>query len=183
MKNNVYKSGLVSILFIITLILFLVLGKIEFALITMAFAIFFLIIFFINLHNIHKPNGFFYDYVHNIIEKNSNILVEINKFPKFDNKKIYRTATIQDLLNLETSIKKPIYYTYNNDSYDFILIDNKKIYINTIKKDNNIISCLDLYLSELNKKNEKYNLIEDLDKTTVIKLDKDKEFIVYPLNK
>ena len=51
-------------------------------------------------------------------------------------------------------------------------------------KNKNIISCLDLYLSELNNnKRDQYNLIEDLDKTTVIKVDKDKEYIVYPLNK
>ena len=183
MKNNVFKSGLVSILFVITLIIFLIMDKKEFALINIGLLIICLIAFFISVKNIKKPNGYFYDYIHNILEENENILVEIDKFPKFINKKIYRTSTINDLLNLERTIKKPIYYTYNNDSYDFILVDDKKIYINTIKKDDNIISCLDLYLKELNKKKNEYNLIEDLDKTTVIKVDKDKEFIVYPLNK
>ena len=38
-----------------------------------------------------------------------------------NNKKIYRTKTIDDLLNMETSVKKPVYYITNNESYDFIL--------------------------------------------------------------
>ncbi|MBR3116615.1 MAG: hypothetical protein IKF36_01920 [Bacilli bacterium] len=183
MKNNVFKSGFISILFVIILIIFLIMGKIEFALITIVLLIICLLIFFMSVRTINKPNGYFYDYIHNILEQNENILVEIDKFPSFTNKKIYRTTTIEDLFNLEKTVKKPIYYTYNNDSYDFILIDNKKIYVNTIKKDEKIISCLDLYLKELNDKKNAYNLIEDLDKTTIIKVDKDKEFIVYPLNK
>ena len=183
MKNNVLKSGLVSILFIITFILFLVIDKIELSLISLLFLIISIIVLIKNILIVNKPNGLFNEYIKSIIENNENILVEINKFPDMKGKEIYRTQTVQDLLNLETSVKKPIYYTYNNDSYDFILLDNKKVYINTIRKNKGVISCLDLYLSELNNKKNEYNLIEDLDKTTVIKIDKDKEYIVYPLNR
>ena len=183
MNNNVFKSGLVTILFIVTFIIFLVVGKIEFALVSLILLIISIIILIRNILIINKPNGMFYEYIKNIIESNENVLVEINKFPDLKGKELYRTKTVQDLLNMETSVKKPIYYTYNNDSYDFILLDDKKVYINTIKKNSNIISCLDMYLSDMNKKDNNYNLIEDLDKTTIIKVDKDKEYVVYPLNK
>lgn len=184
MNNNVLKSGIVTILFIITFILFIVVEKTEIALISLILLLISAMVLIKNIISLNKPNGMFSEYIKNIIDSNSGILVEINKFPDLNNKKIYRTKTIDDLLNMNTSVKKPVYYITNNDSYDFILLDSKKVYVNTIRKNKNIISCLDLYLSELNNnKRDQYNLIEDLDKTTVIKVDKDKEYIVYPLNK
>lgn len=184
MNNNVFKSGVVTILFIITFVLFILIDKVELSLICLLLFVISLIILLKNIFAIKKPNGLFNEYVRTIIDNNESILVEIDKFPDLNNKKIYRTKTIDDLLNMETSVKKPIYYITNNDSYDFILLDNKKVYINTIRKNKNIISCLDLYLSDLNNnKKDQYDLIEDLDKTTIIKVDKDKEYIVYPLNK
>lgn len=184
MNNSVFKSGVVTILFIITFVLFILIDKVELSLICLLLFVISLIILLKNIFAIKKPNGLFNEYVRSIIDNNESILVEIDKFPDLNNKKIYRTKTIDDLLNMETSVKKPIYYITNNDSYDFILLDNKKVYINTIRKNKNIISCLDLYLSDLNNnKKDQYDLIEDLDKTTIIKVDKDKEYIVYPLNK
>ncbi|MBO5530697.1 MAG: hypothetical protein J5970_04790 [Bacilli bacterium] len=184
MNNNVFKSGVVTILFIITFVLFILIDKVELSLICLLLFVISLIILLKNIFTIKKPNGLFNEYVRTIIDNNESILVEIDKFPDLNNKKIYRTKTIDDLLNMETSVKKPIYYITNNDSYDFILLDNKKVYINTIRKNKNIISCLDLYLSDLNNnKKDQYDLIEELDKTTIIKVDKDKEYIVYPLNK
>lgn len=183
MNNNVFKSGLITILFIIFFIIFILIDKIELSIACLALLIISILILIRNILVINKPNGMFNEYVKSIIDNNDSVLVEINKFPNMKGKKIFRTKTIDDLLNMELSVKKPIYYIYNNDSYDFILIDEKKIYVNTIRKNKNIISCLDLYLSELNNIKEDYNLIEDLDKTTVIKVDKDKEYVVYPLNK
>ena len=184
MNNNVFKSGVVTILFIITFVLFILIDKVELSLICLLLFVISLIILLKNIFTIKKPNGLFNEYVRTIIDNNESILVEIDKFPDLNNKKIYRTKTIDDLLNMETSVKKPIYYITNNDSYDFILLDNKKVYINKIRKNKNIISCLDLYLSDLNNnKKDQYDLIEELDKTTIIKVDKDKEYIVYPLNK
>lgn len=120
-----------------------------------------------------------------VIKKSfNNILISITYIPDIDNKTLVRLNNIDDIVDISLRIKKPIYYIEDeNKSCDFILINNDEYCIYTLKLNENIISIFDEYYeiySEVNKK-ENTKLLEDIDKTTIIKIHDGSSFKVSPM--
>lgn len=187
MKVN--SKLLLSILFVLFVILGITLwfmDEINIALFTFLFAIFSLILF-CRENKINKsPESIFKSEISNILKTYDAILIEVENIPDLKDKNIIKTQTFKDMVNIEFEFRKPVYYVHNEESYDFILINKEDTYIYTLKINEEKNSLLEAYLDNINQKNmnaSDLDIIDSLDKTTVIRVDNNKEYLVSPVKK
>ena len=122
-----------------------------------------------------------------ILKTYDSILVEIKDLPKLSDKRIIITKYFDDMVNAEYELRKPIYYLNSDSSCDFVLLDKNDAYVYTIKNSKKIISPLELSLGSRTKDEvyaeKEYELMDSLDKTSIIKIDDEKKYKVSPVRK
>lgn len=187
MKISKIFSLFLSLLFLILVIYFISINDIVYAFIS---AILFIlsIITYIRIRKMFtNPTELFIYKVNKIIKTYDSVLVEIETLPKLSDKKIIKATTFKDMANAEYELRKPIYYIKSEHTCDFILLDKKNAYVYIVKESNEYNSVLEICLSNIEKGNKsidkELDLIDNLDKTTVIKLDNMKELVVSPVRK
>ena len=77
------------------------------------------------------------------------VLVETKNFPETKNKSVLKVGDMNDLVNAQYEIKKPIYYIKGDDSTVFYLIDNDVILVYFIKIYDDVLSSLEIKLDNL----------------------------------
>jgi len=115
------------------------------------------------------------------------ILVESQRFPDLKGKNIIRVTNMDDLIDAQIEIRKPIYYMVENEtSCSFVLLDTNEACVYILKQNEEVISPLELIIEEHEKKknsnDDDSSLLEDIEKTTIIKL-KNKTLKVSPYRK
>ena len=92
---------------------------------------------------------------------------------------------MDDLVDAQIEIRKPIYYMIEGeDSCSFVLLDNSEACIYILKQNENVTSPLELIINEYEKHNDiDASLLEDIERTTIIKLNNMKSFKVSPYKK
>lgn len=122
-----------------------------------------------------------------IIKTYEPLLVEIKKLPEFDVKNIIVVSSFEKLIDIQYEMKKPILYKKELESSSFILMDSETtyVYVKKLKEDSYASVDDTIKLIELNtkKRNRDKKTLEDLDETTIIKLDDNKEYKVSPIRK
>lgn len=141
-----------------------------------------LIIFVFNTRNeeaIYKNN------LKKILSYYDAVLVQSYNFPNLKGKNIIKITNIEDLIDAQIEIRKPIYYMIEGeDSCSFVLLDNNEACIFILKQNDQIESPLELIIAEYEKNNDiDESLLEDIEKTTIIKLNNMKSFKVSPYKK
>ncbi len=141
-----------------------------------------LIIFVVNTRNeeaIYKSN------LKKILSYYDAVLVQSYNFPNLKGKNIIRVTNIEDLIDAQIEIRKPVYYMIEGeDSCSFVLIDNNEACIFVLKQNENVQSPLELIMAEYEKNNDiDESLLDDIEKTTIIKLNNMKSFKVSPYKK
>ena len=113
------------------------------------------------------------------------ILVQSHNFPELKGKNIIKVTNIDDLVDAQLEIRKPIYYMIEGeDSCSFVLLDNSEACIYIMKQNEEVESPLELIIAEYEKHNDiDASLLEDIEKTTIIKLNNMKSFKVSPYRK
>lgn len=186
MENKV-KKYIFLILFIILSIASIILvgvNEIKIALFTILFSIFLLILLIKEILDNKSPESIFNGQVSNILKTYETILVEVDNIPNLKDKKITKTLSFKDIVNLEYEYRKPVYFVHNNESYDFILINKDDVYTYTIKLDSEKNSLLETYfdkLSYIENSDSDLDIIDSLDKTTVIRINGSKQYLVSPV--
>ena len=187
MKSSKILWGILLLILIVITIFFLCLSQYNLALFGGLFVVFTLIILFRISHSNSSPIKKYESDVYNILRTYDSILVEVKSLPDLSEKNVIKTMSFKDIANAEYEIRKPVYFIHNDDSYDFIISDESDAYTYTIKSNDDVKSQLELYFEE-QKIREMYlsselDKLDDLDKTTVIKLDDDKKVKVSPVRK
>lgn len=124
----------------------------------------------------------------NVITKTYDpILVEVKKIPEFDVKNIILLPFFEKIVDIQYDLKKPILYFKNDNTCSFMLLDVDIAYVYVLKVEDNVISPIDdviakIELETIKRKNNK-KILEDIDKTTIIRLDDLKEYRVSPIRK
>ena len=77
------------------------------------------------------------------------VLVETKNFPETKSKSILKVGDMNDLVNAQYEIKKPIYYIKGDDSTVFYILDNDVILVYFIKKYCNDLTSLEIKLDNL----------------------------------
>lgn len=113
----------------------------------------------------------------------NNILIDITYIPEIGERTLVRLNNIDDLVDISETIRKPIYYIENKSTCDFILLNNDEYCLYTLKAEETKTSEFDKYYKEYEENNKKgdANLLEDLSKTTIIKIPNGSSFKVSPL--
>jgi len=186
--------GVLTSLFIITLILSMYFMIIEVIPLFMVCFILCLLFFIFSVTYIsYSKNELenFESNVNNILRLYNSILVETKNYPDLVNKNIIKLERLEDLIDAQLEIRKPIYYVKQLQTCSFILIDNDEALVYIMKRDKDDISALDIIIKDINilkrqedrRKNVSDDLLSDIDRTTVIKLDGDKKYKVSPVRK
>ena len=184
MKNKII-IGVLSTLFIITLVFsiyFMIVDTIPLFMVS-----FILCILFFSKNE--KEN--FEANVNNILRLYNSILVKTNSYPDLQSKNIIRLDSIEDLIDAQLEIRKPIYYIKQVQTCSFILIDNDEALVYIMKRNSDDISALDIIIKDINiikkqedrRKNISDDLLSDIDKTTVVKLSDTRKYKVSPVRK
>lgn len=184
MKRNKLLIILVGV--IISIIL-LCLKLYSYLIVSLTLTIIGSIYVFKDIKQVKTPENTYEKEINSIIKTYEPLLVEIKKLPEFDVKNIIVVSSFEKLIDIQYEMKKPILYKKELESYSFILMDSEiaYVYIKKLKEDSYASVDDTIKLIELNtkKRNRDKKTLEDLDETTIIKLDDDKEYKVSPIRK
>ena len=193
MKNRIILGVLTS-LFIINLLLsmyFIIISEIPLFMVCFIFCILFFI-FDVTYISYNKSElESFESRVNNILRLYNSILVKTNNYPDLQKKNIIRIDNLEDLIDAQLEIRKPIYYIKQVQTCSFVLIDNDEALVYIMKRNEDDISALDMIIKEIEiikkqedrRKNSSDDLLSDIDRTTVIKLSETRKFKVSPVKK
>lgn len=115
------------------------------------------------------------------------ILISSAEIPNLSDKTIVKVSSIDDLVDISENVRKPIYYVEDENACDFILFHNDQACVYTLKMYEESTSKLEEYLKDLEEKKKKEEkktdttILEDLEKTTIIKITDGSLFKVSPL--
>ena len=190
MKKNVLGFILLAIAFIV-LILGLVMLKTRFnnyAIIAYALAA---VVGFVGLYYIitnSNPKTAYESAVRGVLNTYDSVLVQSNKVPNLDGRNIVYIGTIDDLIDAQLEIRKPICYVKQSESCSFILLDDKEAFVHIMKLSPEVLSPLEIEIKEndLKVKNQDEmdaEMLREIEKTTIVKLSNHKSYKVSPIRK
>lgn len=127
--------------------------------------------------------------VRQILKTYDSVLVKSKNLPKLDAKNIIRVDTIEDLVDAQMEIRKPIYYQEQTESCAFVLLDNNEACIFIIKKNDQVMSPVEITLNEIDIKNRAEEnketlpdeVLKDIERTTIVRVNKNKYVKVSPI--
>lgn len=181
----------VGILFILSLIILGVLlskNLTSYAIVigTISFILFIALI--IVLIGSRSEESIYKSELNKILKTYDAILVKSTTLPELDDRNIIIVDSIQDLVNAQVEIRKPIFYKMQVSCCSFILLDEKDACAYVLKLNEEVVSDLDLLIKEKKYKKKKkieddYSLLKNIDKTSIIMLENSKSFKVSPIRK
>ncbi len=122
-----------------------------------------------------------------IIKTFEPILVDVEKIPDLQVKNLIIVSSFEKMIDIQYELKKPILYKKSLNSCAFFLLDTEIIYVFILRIDDDSFSPVDDVIESIelnNKKRQKdKKILDDIDKTTIIKLDDFREFKVSPIRK
>ncbi len=125
------------------------------------------------------------NYLKRIIKTYDAILVESNTLPSIKDKNIVKVSNLDDLIDAQIEVKKPIYYNKFQDYAVFILVDNLEALVTIVKKSDNVTCQYETELQQILKRKQMKdldkNILEQIDKTTILKLGENKSFKISPI--
>jgi len=186
--KRIIKITILIVALIASVIIGLYLYKNElqtYALISAAVALVLFITLITYTVNTRSEEAIYNSTLKKVLNNYDAILVESHNFPDLKGKNIIKVTNMEDLVDAQIEIRKPIYYMIEGeDSCSFVLLDNNEACIYILKQNENVTSPLELIISEYEKHNDiDASLLEDIERTTIIKLNNMKSFKVSPYKK
>ncbi|MGN0967301.1 MAG: DUF5305 family protein [Candidatus Coprovivens sp.] len=186
--NREIKLSLLSItgiIFVVGTIFLLGSDYSSYAILTATVAVI-LVAYAVIYYNESKDNYSIYrNKLRRIINTYDSILVKSEKLPELADHNIIRVASMEDLVYAQMVIKKPIYFYEEEKSCSFVLIDDKEICVYIVKANNDDITATEILIDEIRRQPTKINIdhsiLDDIENTTIIKLDNCKTYKVSPV--
>lgn len=193
MKKEVKIGGLALGLIVLLGISFVLYknGLMNYLIITGTFSVICAIVLVNTLLTTRSDEAQYKSKLRQILRTYDSILVKSKNLPKLDNLNIIRVDTIEDLVDAQMEIRKPIYYQEQTESCAFVLLDNMTACFYTLKVNDAVLCPLEITINELdiiNKNSQKAleedipeDLLSEIERTTIIRLKKGKYVKVSPL--
>lgn len=126
--------------------------------------------------------------VNSILNTYDSVLVKSNTSPVLDNRNIVTVMSMEDLIDAQMEIRKPICYLKQTESCSFVLLDDKEAYIYIEKLRDDVISPVEIAIQECKIKNKNKDsmdseMLRDIERTTIVKLSNQKSYKVSPIRK
>ncbi len=132
-----------------------------FALIACIVAFLLLFLFLRGILNKEEP---FTELLNKTLRTYDSILVEIEGFPKLNDKKIVKVKYFKDLVNVQFDLRKPIYYFKEEECCNFLILSSDTAYVYILKKNKEYTSKLELLVDTQTLKNmKKFEIIENFE--------------------
>ena len=135
-----------------------------------------------------SPSRAYESNIRNILNTFDSILVQSNAVPKLEGRNIINVESIDDLVDAQLEIRKPICYYKQTESCSFALLDDKEAYIYIEKLNPDVVSPLEIEIKENKLKTKSADemdseMLRDIEKTTIVKLSNKKSYKVSPIRK
>ena len=161
-------------------------GHLGYSILTISIFIVLFIMGIVVISNNITPEKSYESKIKDIINTYDSILVRSNNIPNLEGRNIIVLESIEDLVDAQLEIRKPICYLKQNESCSFVLFDEKEAYIYLEKLNEEVISPIEIELKniKLKTKNDDQidsSMIRNIDKTTIVKLSNQKSFKVSPI--
>lgn len=188
------KIGALSLLLIaligISIYLYSI-GYLNFVIITATFSVINLIILINVIISTRSEESLYNSKVKQILRTYDAILVKSNNHPKIDEKNIIIVETFEDLVDAQMELRKPIYYQQQTESCSFVLLDNTEACVFILKKNPSVVCPLEITLNEIEIRNNSESkkedlpdeLLQNIEKTTIVRVGKGQYLKVSPLRK
>ena len=126
--------------------------------------------------------------VRNILNTFDSILVKSNTVPKLIGRNIIIVEEMDDMVDAQLEIRKPICYYKQTESCSFVLLDDKEAYVYVEKLNPDVVSPVeieinDIKLKQKNSEDLDSEMLKDIEKTTIVKLSNKKSYKVSPIKK
>lgn len=179
---------LISILLLVLVTLYLYLNKLyNYAIVITPIDIILLITLIIYTYTTRDEETLFKSNLNKILKTFDAVLVNSTNLIDLEGKNIIITNNIDDLIDAQLEIRKPIFYYKQTESCSFMLLDTDNALVYTLKKNDSVITPLEIALKELEikknnrEKNLDQSILEQIEKTTIVKLEKGKSYKISPI--
>lgn len=113
------------------------------------------------------------------------IMVNTKTLPDLADRNVVKVVSIENLIDAQMGIRKPIYYKDYITSCAYVLLGEKEACVLVMKENPDVICPYEIIiensLKDTSEKDIDHKLLDNIDKTTVIKVDDDKEFKISPI--
>ncbi|MBO5183841.1 MAG: hypothetical protein J6B64_05575 [Bacilli bacterium] len=86
-----------------------------------------------------------------ILKKYDAVLVKTKNIPRLYDKNIMVVSTIEDMINAQMEIRKPVYYFVNENSHSFFLLDGEEALVYIVKNDPTIMCVVEKLILNIDK--------------------------------
>lgn len=134
------------------------------------------------------PTKVYESNIKNILNTFDSILVKSNSVPKLIGRNIILVEEMDDMIDAQLEIRKPICYYKQTESCSFVLLDDKEAYVYVEKLSPDVVSPVeieinDIKLKQKNSEDLDSEMLKDIEKTTIVKLSNKKSYKVSPIKK
>ena len=186
-RGKILILGLSFIISFIVVIICFKVKLISYAIIGSVVCLVLLFVLMTCFVNSRSDDSVYKSELNRILKTYDAVLVKCSSLPSLEGRNIINVETINDLVNAQVEIRKPIYYKLQLSCCSFLLLDDKEACTFVLKLNNEVVSELEILLEEekikRNKVDEDYSILDDIDKTTIIKLENSKSYRVSPIRK
>lgn len=135
-----------------------------------------------------SPTRAYQNRVNSILKTFDSILVKSNKVPSIEGRNVIYVESIDDLIDAQLEIRKPICYMKQTESCSFMLLDDKEAFVYIEKLNPEVVSPVEIEIKEAKLKNKSAaemdsEMLREIDKTTIVKLSNKKSYKVSPVRK
>lgn len=190
MKGNI-KGIIVSIVAIILLgvaYYLYVSNYVGYALIAASFGLILLVFGIKAILSERNPEQAYESKIKGIINTFDSILVKSNTVPKLLGRNIIFVEEIEDLVDAQLEIRKPICYYKQTESCSFILLDDKEAYVYIEKLNPDVVSPVEIEINDIKRMQKSSEdldseMLRDIEKTTIVRLSNKRSYRVSPVRK
>ena len=135
-----------------------------------------------------NPNQVYERKGKDLLNTYDSILLKCGSVPNMEGRNIIRVESMDDLVDAQFEIRKPICYLKQSESCSFVLLDEKEAYVYVEKLKEDDLSPVEIEINNMkfrNKENRDLDseMLQDIDKTTIIKLSNKRSYKVSPIRK
>lgn len=135
-----------------------------------------------------SPTKLYDSKVRNLLNTYDSILVKSNTIPSLEGRNIVHVEKMEDLVDAQLELRKPICYLKQTESCSFVLLDEKEAYVYVEKLNDDVISPVEIELNNLRIKEKDKDdmdseMLKGIEKTTIVKLSNRKSYKVSPVRK
>ena len=135
-----------------------------------------------------SPTKLYDSKVRNLLNTYDSILVKSNTIPSLEGRNIVHVEKMEDLVDAQLELRKPICYLKQTESCSFVLLDEKEAFVYVEKLNDDVVSPVEIELKELKVREKDRDdmdseMLKAIDKTTVVKLSNRKSYKVSPIRK